>query len=265
MGIVLAPEHPFWGAGAKIDRAEEHLNTLNDDFADWCRRYPEGLVVIPEFEEIDPSTGEFIATFNFDVNPPAWGVVIGEFLHDLRSALNHLVVVTSAAPTAETQFPAAVTRNDYKSCWPMVAGVPAPYLAVVEAAQPYKRGNEAEARLHPLRRLADLNNRDKHHLLLVTLLGLQDASGAYKSVWEHPGVESVQFEIGRAEGATKVVRVAFRSEGEVDANSNPSVGVIFDEPEVPSVHRLSVSFVLSEMLAECRGVVDAFFQIAAAA
>jgi hypothetical protein len=261
MSIVLAPEHPLWGAWAKVDRAGEHVEVLKEEFADWCNRYPDGLVIVPELDELDPATGEFIASVNFDVNPPAWGVRIGEFLHDLRTALNHLLVATSATPTAETQFPVAVTKGDYESCWPMVFGVPTPYLEVVKAAQPYESGNADLARLHPLRRLADLNNRDKHHLLLVTLLGLEDASGAYKSFWEHPRAESVEFRVGPAETDSEVAKVTFRSEGEKDV-SRPSVGVVFEEPDVPSVHRLPVSLVLEEMLVECRAIVDAFFQIA---
>lgn len=259
MGIVLGPEHPFWGAREKVLRAGEHLNALDAEFAEWCNRYPDGLVAVPEVEEIDAETGEYLATLTFDVNPPTWGVVVGEFLHDLRSALNHLLVTVCPSPTEHTQFPCAITTQDYASCGPMIAGIPAEYLPVIEAAQPYHRGDKAAAKMHPLKRLADLNNRDKHHLLLVTLLGLQDATGRFTTIWEHPDVRSVQFNIGPSEKDVKVVNVQFGDEVDADVKAKPSVGVVFDEPELPSVHRMSVEPILAEMLATSRGIVEDFF------
>lgn len=260
MSFVLAPEHPLWGAHAKVERASQLLDSLNAEFTDWCERHPNGLVVNQEVEELDPLTGESLTTFTFDINPPAWGVVIGEFLHDLRTALNHVVVATTTNPTEKTQFPASVTQADYGSCWEMVDGVPATYLQVVEAAQPYNSGSVAAAHTHPLKRLVDLNNRDKHHLLLVTVLGLKDGTGAYKSFWEHPAAESVIFQVGRIEANTKPLEVKFRPEG--GEHPTPSVGVVFDEPDVPSVNRQPVAAVLEEMLVVSDGVVDAFLQIA---
>lgn len=263
MNIVLGPEHPFWGAQEKVVRAGHHLDTLHGEFAEWCDRYPHGLVAIPEVEQLDAETGEFLATFTFGVNPPAWGVVIGEFLHDLRSALNHLVVTVAASPTERSQFPCAVTSGDYKSCGPMIAGVPPEYLPIIGAAQPYHRGNKAAAKRDPLSRLADLNNRDKHELLLVTLLGLQDASGAYRSVWEHPGLESVEFTIGAAGKDTKLVGPHFRDEGDEETEAEPSVGVVFNEPAVPSVDRMPVEPILKEMLDVSGGILADFYSILA--
>jgi len=48
----------------------------------------------------------------------------------------------------------------------------------------------------------------------------------------------------------------------VGVNENPAIGVVFDEPEIPSVHRMSVSPILSEMLDVSRGIVDDFFAAA---
>ena len=72
----------------------------------------------------------------------------------------------------------------------------------------------------------------------------------------------MEFDVGRAETDAEVVRATFRSEDGTDMQSSPSIGVVFDEPEVPSVHRLPVTPVLTEMLIECRAIVEAFFQIA---
>jgi hypothetical protein len=263
MGIVLGPEHPFWGARAKVVRAGTHVNTLDAEFAEWCERYPHGLVAIPEVEEIDPATGEYIASFTFDVNPPDWGVIIGEVLHDIRSALNHLVVVVAETPTGKTQFPCALTPNDYKSSWEMIDTVPTEYVAIIESVQPCQRGDIRLAVLDPLARLVTLNNRDKHHLLLVTLLGLQDTTGAFKSVWEHPGVQSVELHFSPMEDEAKILDVQFRGgeEQDMDVKNNPAIGVVFDEPELPSVHRQSVLPILADILKTARGIVDDFFRV----
>ncbi len=261
MSIVLAPEHPFWGAQEKVLRAGHHLEVLHSEFVEWCNRYPHGLVAVPEIEPLDPETGEYLATFTFDVNPPSWGVAIGEFLHDLRSALNHLLVTVAQSPTELIQFPCAVTKGDYKSCGQMIAGVPPEYLPLIEAAQPYHRGDISAAKMHPLRRLADLNNRDKHHFLLVTLLGLQDPTGAYRSIWEHPGVESVQLNVGPSQKDAKVVDVRFRDQEGVEGKPEPSVGVVFDDPDIPSVYRMSVEPILREMLDVSGGILADFYGI----
>jgi hypothetical protein len=149
----------------RLERADQHLATLNRErqafFAEKDRR------IIGHFER---DTGEYVFRVNGDPPDARLGLIVGEFGHQLRAALDNLlwqlVLLRGGTPTRSTQFPIYESRERYlSSCW-MLRGISADDRAVIQKVQPYHLGPEA-AHTHPLATIAWLNNVDKHRVLHV--------------------------------------------------------------------------------------------------
>lgn len=121
------------------------------------------------------------------VNPPPvadhWSAVVGDALHNLRSALDHLadqlVRLNGGSPNKRTQFPVLLRPSRWNPCTncsepavPRVGGgISAAAQAVIEEIQPYKGTETGQwlARLH------ELNVIDKHRRFVIATTGLLHA------------------------------------------------------------------------------------------
>lgn len=154
--------HPLDGSRAKIERAGDHLEVLDSVIARFV--FDGGFRLVAEQ---DADTGEYVYRSYSNrqpyVPPPARAsVLIGDCLHDLRSALDYIIWQLAAAPSIENQFPIFDTPKQFeKKREGYLRSVPKKHWAKIEAYQPYK-GPDRFA----LGVLAKLNDVDKHHLLL---------------------------------------------------------------------------------------------------
>lgn len=104
--------------------------------------------------------------------PPLYlGVIVGDFLHNLRCELDHLiwqlVLLNGGEPTRHHQFPISDTQADFEGHKQRrLAGLVPEQIAAVEELQPYRI--DEEARWHPLAVLRDLSNIDKHQRVHVS-------------------------------------------------------------------------------------------------
>ena len=153
----------------RIDRAEEHLNAIKGELIAYYESEP-GCVK----GEFDPraATGEW--QVKVEPMPPRLNTLIGEFLHDLRSTLNHLarqlVLENGGIATDKSQFPifgrAPTTKKQGEQALPSVhGGISHEARKVIDAAQPYKWGDRYTD--HPLWVLDKLWNIDKHRDILA--------------------------------------------------------------------------------------------------
>ena len=117
-------------------------------------------------------TGEW--TIRVEVLPVRLNTLIGEFLHDLRSSLDHLawqlVEHNSGKPSSDTSFPilkvTPSTNKQGQRTLPNVAGgLSTRARALIDGAQPYKLG--ARYVDQPLWMLHQLWNIDKHRYVLA--------------------------------------------------------------------------------------------------
>lgn len=155
--------------------------------------------------EFNPNTGKYVYRILMDVLPPIEiGVAIGQIAHNLRSALDNLTWqlarLETRTPYDRTQFPIfrwrVTTRKDrHGNPLPQFEREGRRYLkslrlehrAVIERMQPYVGGRGF--RRHPLFRLHEINNTDKHRLFqvvgtkpaLITWGGFGDAINAPSS------------------------------------------------------------------------------------
>ena len=173
------------GVRLKLDRAGMHLQSLRESIATFLEAgaYGETARFYAD-EQLTQEIGKpggppvvrtgtsFYVGFHFlerSTAPHEWGTVIGDCLHNMRSALDHLVyaLAGSAARNARTEFPIFVDRDQFRSKQGrLLRGVADDAVTVIKWVQPYRWG--ARASIHPLWILHELNNIDKHRLLHVT-------------------------------------------------------------------------------------------------
>lgn len=100
--------------------------------------------------------------------------IVGEFLHDLRSALDHLawqlVLINGGSPTRATVFPLGVDPSSHES---VAGGVSSRAQSLIRAAQTCHQVGE-DRRLHPLAMLRHLSNVDKHRQVPLQAVRLRN-------------------------------------------------------------------------------------------
>jgi hypothetical protein len=140
--------HPLEAINWRIERADEHLTTLNRERQIFLAK--EDRRIIGHFER---DTSEYVFRVNGDPPDPRIGLIVGEFGHHLRAALDNLlwqlVLFRGGSPSRSTQFPIYESRERYLSSRWMLRGISSDDRAVIQSVQPYHRGREA-AHLHPL-------------------------------------------------------------------------------------------------------------------
>lgn len=172
------------GVWAKWKRAVEQLESLDADIRDFGKQ-PNPYTV---HAHIDYHTGrhsfQFFPAWSGAI-ATRWGAIIGEIVHDYRSALDNLVwqlvILNGGKPDDGHSFPLrgeepldfrAEMRREWKdrrgrSRHGPLFGLSDQAVAIIEACQPYKGQN-----FLLLGRLHDLWNTDKHrHLLPINLVG----------------------------------------------------------------------------------------------
>ena len=154
----------------KLLRAEEHLDAFLTQLDAVVRAQPVELGVRRDGGHFD------LVVSQLPDIPPACGVVLGDAIHNYRSALDHLAwalvarfgAKVSATAQSRIQFPMANSARAYRDgLADRLPGVPAiPHGAIIRRYQPYRRTDQARA----IRLLRDLSNRDKHRILIPTFV-----------------------------------------------------------------------------------------------
>lgn len=158
--------HPLDGARAKLQRCEDVIEQLNAAVVAYLNESP--YEVIGEFQ---PERSEYVLRGRVTKAVPlAIGVIAGEVCHNMRSALDHLAwqlaLLTTPAPSRSTQFPIALTEEEFRSKigQMMIRDLSIAHRTAIEALQPY-HGGDADA----LRDLRILSNTDKHRVINATI------------------------------------------------------------------------------------------------
>jgi hypothetical protein len=225
---VAANLHGVW---AKWERAVEQLAALDKEGAQFCAEpYPYTI-----HSHADRERGRY----RFEIYPAwmpgvpyRWGAIIGEIVHDLRSALDNLVCQLLAPngerPDVGHAFPVLATepaggfathtrrqsadRRGRPRHGPLF-GVGDEALTIIEACQPYSRQDGL-----PLQRLHALWNLDKHRNLAPIHVIAAPAR-------LHPDDAVVLGRDDRLDGRVYVVEVTVQPGTYVDVSPQPPTDV----------------------------------------
>jgi hypothetical protein len=175
--------HPLDGVWAKLARADEHLKALDAEIPVFLDSNPHTYR-----GHIDREASRYVVTIHITRPPPIeWSVIVGDFVHNLRSALDHLVwqlvLLSGNEPVSGpggNQFPIFTTKpgdmrlrnNRFNR---QLRGVHRSVRAAIHRIQPYRAGRDANRR--PLAVLADLSNEDKHQAILPSYAAIPPREG----------------------------------------------------------------------------------------
>lgn len=159
----------FAGPRQKVERAIEHISDLGTRIERFFQSRPYEITV-----QDNAASGqrEWIVTRAAPL-PTDISIVAGDAIHNLRSALDHLiwqlVVANGGEPDQiRTEFPVWRSESHFKSSRPGNAkGISKEALDVLYELKPYKGGNDNLWQLHKL------DIVDKHRLLLAVACGFQ--------------------------------------------------------------------------------------------
>jgi hypothetical protein len=153
--------HPLSSVRITIDRAKKHLRDLDDAIRAFERRESHFVSM-----KTDPHFGYEIYCFRErEPIPGDWGAIVGDCVHNLRSALDHLAVAlvkqNGGKPTKYTSFPIGSDASYFASSGIFrIKGASTRAIELVSGLKPYKGGYDALVRLH------DIDVADKHLLLI---------------------------------------------------------------------------------------------------
>ena len=172
----------------KVDRALDHIDALDRSIKAWLDS--DAYTITKEIkEEGGNEQTSFIAHIP-DPLPDDWSPLIGDAVHNLRSALDHIALALNAKGYADAnngaflpvraetafEFPIIGDENAdgklgegaamfHKAATRRLREAPAGAVAAIDLAQPYKRGKDF--RDHPLWLVFDLDRVDKHRKLVA--------------------------------------------------------------------------------------------------
>jgi len=171
-------DDPLFGSRTKIERAKQHLRDL-----DACMKAFTASDPYPLGSKFDEQTGlHQLYVERLTPIPSMAPAIIGDIVHNLRSALDHLayrlvfkgtsgvgiLTKNGGNPFQHVYFPIFDDVHKYEARKVgQIKGMSKPAIDAIDRIKPYKGGNDTLWRLHRL------NNIDKHRLLVVVAAQFQ--------------------------------------------------------------------------------------------
>lgn len=182
------------GPRLKLDRADKHIHELDEALDDFIATKPYRVT----YKLNADKTFYECRIYHDGRQPPVEiGILVGEIVYQIRSALDHIIFEFSAPKILQIagreaqlkaieapQFPILSKRNE-REHRRRLQFVDQMVWDAVERYQPYDRTHCPDPTQHPLTLLNRLSNLDKHRVILVTVgaVGLKPGEGLT------PGVE----------------------------------------------------------------------------
>lgn len=228
---------PLLGGLPKLNRGDDHLKALMADMEQWLGSEP--YLLDPQRTD-DHCEYRLHAHVPDDKLPPIleWALVTGDALSNYRGALDQMVYTLAALNTDLSEppdahllsFPIATSKSKFEKMGRSIEQLPPELRMRIESVQPYLSDRYETVAHHPLVRLRDLNNIDKHRLLHFAVLNVTLFEGEFK----------VQGSMGEDPGGTIWVNTEPLEQGA------PVVVIKFDRPtmlEETDIHlRLRIAF-----------------------
>lgn len=220
------------GPRAKAERGREHLNALYGELPTFFEPYTKRE---PVYHSFDGTWHTVNLRPVIEKLPLRWSLICGDAIHNLRSALDHLVrelvLAGDGKPGKWNSFPIYTDSEDFdrdvrfrkkNRGWGPLEGIDpgGQAWAAIEQAQPYYSGHPPG---DPLAMLKTLDDMDKHRTLIVHMLFPAEQDISDLIGW-HPAGELLEHRISNVplslEHETEILRLRFS-----DAWPDPQVSM----------------------------------------
>lgn len=234
--VIPSSHHPLHGFRLKLNRAQAYAEALEREIDSWFERNP--YEVYGQYEPGPPEEYVFRVRF-LEAVPPEWGIILGDFAHNARSALDHLayqVVLHSNGGVHEkgTQFPILLSPFKWQERPRSLRGASTRHIGIIESLQPYHRTDIYgwhtvwAAIEDPIAVLNRFSNVDKHVVLNATPAYVQSIGWDFEAVQDVASIGDSTAPMGIMFDECELVRVEFVSSGpnpEIKLNRTETVEV----------------------------------------
>jgi hypothetical protein len=242
--VIPSPHHPLHGFRLKLNRAQTHAEALDAEIKAWFDNHP--YAVFSEYKPGPPEQYVFKTRF-FEAIPASWGITLGDFAHNARSALDHLayqvVMAGNGGMDERTQFPIVVCPFEWlKQAKSRIGNASERHIGIIESYQPYHRPDLFGwhsvwgAIEDPLAVLSRLSNVDKHNVLNATPAALESIGWDLEIVRDVEKIISSEVPLGLLLEDREVVIANIVSSG-----PNPELKLTHtDRVEIKVQHRVDL-------------------------
>lgn len=232
---------PFDGIEAKIDRAGEHIDALNREITDWAQSHPYAVGSDPEGQA---THHRIYVNLHKIPDVRRWGLLLGDAVHNMRSALDHLVYagairVTGQNPPPDERKLQFVIVDDPLSEWAKQAWHMGPLSdemrAFIKGVQPDKSSDPNGYQLNLLRWIRDLDDADKHRAIRPIFVLPAGFQGYVRTITG--GKMTVNMPLAPIEDKATLLEISGEAVTEVERNMTAVLGigvsVIAEHPNRP--------------------------------
>lgn len=250
---------------AKVERAKEHLGVLEVSVNTFVTDRNAYSVI----KEVDAKAGVFTFRLKLHKEPPLveWSLVLGDCIHNMRSALDHLfwALVLLKHPhgvkgASSANFPILRDPNTFKSRKSNLENwVGKGVAAMLENMQPYQGAGPDK---NGLLFIHECDITDKHKLL-VPLAGIAERGElVLKRGNDHPSphVHTELLNVPMEDGAVIARITVAPAESVMDVDFNPTIGIILNPDGVREDVMFPSLADLLEILASVYGDFAPLFQ-----
>lgn len=172
-------------ARARLGHFDRRGRELATSIADWGAENPVRL-------RIDIAADRMSWEAHWDMSEPpveAWAMILSDAIHQLRATLDntlHFIAEqegASAKQLKKVQFPIVLAKEGWSDAAGRIAMLPERVASVIEQMQPFQR-SEPERPSDPLWLLSELNNADKHRVILASTLDSRLVEHRFKVEFE---------------------------------------------------------------------------------
>jgi hypothetical protein len=174
-------------ARAKLGRADEHLRELRSEIQSFVETEPYRVVNVERATNLDVAV---LAVRDFP--PLRLGLILGDILANLRSALDNLVnelaLLNGKDPGTSTSFPIFSNQADFdRRGRQRIKGLTQDQVEVIEHLQPFQ--NDRDPTICALATVNEYVNIDKHRAIHPTLTAFRDVRG-YAESFRREGIDT---------------------------------------------------------------------------
>jgi hypothetical protein len=162
--------YQFWNTNGKLARAKKHIDDLILLHNQFVRADPPPYRFVYE-----PSGSETLLRVRIDAPiPNEFNMIVGDAIHNLRAALDYSIsellhATTGQSPGKQHAFPIVDHASKLQDEIPRrLAGLSLEVFDAVRGCEPFKGSGNVLWQLH------ELDNRDKHRLLLTAATAITE-------------------------------------------------------------------------------------------
>lgn len=183
---------PWAGVSAKLVHAMRHSDVLTSIAREFLEQPPIATEMLAA-----PERGPNWLKCDLHVThpPDLIPLTLGDFLHNLRCALDHSLTAIDARAGRRLNFPVVdgeTEFNKWAADWREAKGGEGP-IAAIRARQAFNDDQGRNPLDYDLRIITRLNNADKHRLLTVTSVGTSDEHPPELTVLSNTPVISTEY------------------------------------------------------------------------